>query len=1031
MQTRLRPSIGVLAAFAVFVALLSGGPRAQAKDSLTGLRLYPKTADVPVRVENRVIAKGADIRYPCKARRFKGDWLWVVTRKGEGWIARADVVPQDRAIAYFTGVLSNDPENTYALQSRASEYLARRELPKALDDLDRGLRKNPTSVQSLITRGNVRALQTYYSMAIRDFNEALRLDPQNAVAYSDRAAAWLGYSEFDKALADITEALRLDPTYAVPYFNRGRCWQSKRDLDKALADYSEAIRLDPEFGAAYVKRGGVWLLKEDFDKAIADLSEAIRLEPEMAEAYESRAQAWAAVQNSDKAQADREAVARLSFRRIIAGRPPSSRGEAVARKSRIVEQTAFEGALTLLPETLAQNYLQVRYELRLTEWAKQGATIHSLLDGKWQTVTSANAQEHAAEMSARLKAYGEAIKKRGYFRFRVVYFALASHGCDQYGLLTGPVLVEQDGYRLRLYHNGVIHEGVVVESSVALEHATIGPDVILVGRADEDRIPFNITDRGEAAVRRTTGCTWTLTEGRDTPEERDAPTYAARALANLREGICEKALRDADTARGLDPKLAPAYGARAAVWATCPDEKVRDGKKAIASALRACELSEWKDWFQLSALAAAYAESGDFKQAIAWTTKAREIAPVQERDELEEMLKLYQEGSPFRVGAGFARPSREAELQPQSIRAAEPDPRMLEVIKEALEGRTGQAKAQTSPADVQKAESLRARADVLMSKDQLDEAIKEYSKAIRLDPQNAKGYVLRGYAWQRKWELERALQDFSEAIRLDPEDCNLYGLRGIIWRGLGDLARARDDLNKALQINPEYALAYRERGIVSRMEGEYDKSIDDSNAAIRFAPQAPNSDLANQIVAMARASRGAAWMGKGDFDKALADLDESIRLNAGEAEGYAIRGDVWAAKGDLDRALQDYDAAIARTSHDPEAYFDRGSVWERKQHLAHALRDYDQAIRVNPRFAPAYDARARIWATSADPKYRHTTKAVESAQKACELANWHEASFIETLAAAHAAAGRIHEAVEWQTRAIDGIKRAKASEAEV
>jgi hypothetical protein len=109
MQTRLRLSIGVLAALAVIVALLSGRLVAQTKDPLSGLRLYPRTADVLIRVENRVIARGVDIRYPCTARRVNGDWLWVATRRGEGWIARADVVPQKEAIAWFTAVLQRDP----------------------------------------------------------------------------------------------------------------------------------------------------------------------------------------------------------------------------------------------------------------------------------------------------------------------------------------------------------------------------------------------------------------------------------------------------------------------------------------------------------------------------------------------------------------------------------------------------------------------------------------------------------------------------------------------------------------------------------------------------------------------------------------------------------------------------------------------------------------------------------------------------------------------------------------------------------
>ena len=56
-------------------------------------------------------------------------------------------------------------------------------------------------------------------------------------------------------------------------------------------------------------------------------------------------------------------------------------------------------------------------------------------------------------------------------------------------------------------------------------------------------------------------------------------------------------------------------------YATCPDDKYRDGKKAVENASKAYQLDDGKHWHCLGTLAAAYAESGDFEKAKEWEAK--------------------------------------------------------------------------------------------------------------------------------------------------------------------------------------------------------------------------------------------------------------------------------------------------------------------------------------------------------------------------------------------------------------------------
>jgi tetratricopeptide (TPR) repeat protein len=84
------------------------------------------------------------------------------------------------------------------------------------------------------------------------------------------------------------------------------------------------------------------------------------------------------------------------------------------------------------------------------------------------------------------------------------------------------------------------------------------------------------------------------------------------------------------------------------VLATSTDDKLRDGKRAIELATKACELSDYKAAHILSTLASAYAESGDWENAIKWSTKAVELGKETEIEQLKQELKSYEEKKPWR-----------------------------------------------------------------------------------------------------------------------------------------------------------------------------------------------------------------------------------------------------------------------------------------------------------------------------------------------------------------------------------------------
>jgi tetratricopeptide (TPR) repeat protein len=133
---------------------------------------------------------------------------------------------------------------------------------------------------------------------------------------------------------------------------------------------------------------------------------------------------------------------------------------------------------------------------------------------------------------------------------------------------------------------------------------------------------------------------------------RDPSNYYLAAKAQMRQGKSADAAANFHHALQLDPDNAHALSYLARLLATDNDAAVRNGKEAVELAERANQLTGGQQAFVLDTLAAAYAETGRFDDAVKTVQKAIDsekaagdadsVAPLQER------LKLYQSSQPCR-----------------------------------------------------------------------------------------------------------------------------------------------------------------------------------------------------------------------------------------------------------------------------------------------------------------------------------------------------------------------------------------------
>jgi lipoprotein NlpI len=139
-----------------------------------------------------------------------------------------------------------------------------------------------------------------------------------------------------------------------------------------------------------------------------------------------------------------------------------------------------------------------------------------------------------------------------------------------------------------------------------------------------------------------------------TEAHRHDPTHPGSIYNRSRlwtyKGEYQKALDDLNVALRLNPKFEYALAGKARLLATCPQEKYRNGKLAVKLASQACEITRWKEGDSLDALAAGYAEVGDFEKALLYQKKALEDKRFASEwaEEARARLDLYARKMPRR-----------------------------------------------------------------------------------------------------------------------------------------------------------------------------------------------------------------------------------------------------------------------------------------------------------------------------------------------------------------------------------------------
>lgn len=356
-------------------------------------------------------------------------------------------------------------------------------------------------------------------------------------------------------------------------------------------------------------------LRQDGDERKADLDAAVDADPTNSAALQARAGYWIAQGKLDKATED--------FEKLLENNPNNSD----------VRRALCEALINLQKYDLAMAQANKAIELE-----PNSATNYVLRAQVYEA--QEKSKEALADLNKAVEQDSQDLLAR-FMRARLRYLQDDLPGA------------RSDVDELLRQQPGMVR-GILLRSMIAASQGRIQAaieDVRTLVSADPKNVELRLQLASlYAAAKRPRKAIDMLSEL--LKEEKDNwMVLRARGDAMLSVGKHEEAIKDYNQALKLKADDDGVLNNLAWVLATSPNDKLRDGRRAVELATKACEATKFEKPHILSTLAAAYAETGDFDNAIKWSTKAVELGKDKLKDQTEQLQKeldSYKKKEPVR-----------------------------------------------------------------------------------------------------------------------------------------------------------------------------------------------------------------------------------------------------------------------------------------------------------------------------------------------------------------------------------------------
>jgi len=233
-----------------------------------------------------------------------------------------------------------------------------------------------------------------------------------------------------------------------------------------------------------------------------------------------------------------------------------------------------------------------------------------------------------------------------------------------------------------------------------------------------------------------------------------------------------------------------------------------------------------------------------------------------------------------------------------------------------------------------------------------ENAIKDYTAAIKNKPDYTLAYLERGFTYNNSGEYDKAIADFTQMAELAPNDARCYYYRGLArakkWEQTlcaekDEALKAIQDYTLAIEKAPEYFDAWQERAISKRLIKDYEGSLPDFDEAIRLNPQ--HADV--------RYQKAMAYESLNDYENAAKTYSDVLKILPGNLNTLKSRARCYMKSAQYDKAASDYRAGVISlfgflNQDEQTGMMQKGGEAFKSEKYDEALNLFEKAIKNDP-----------------------------------------------------------------------------------